>query len=603
MKKIYVCGFLIVLIGWMACISKQKETIPQQVRMYYLDQIAGTDTLVQQLYAKIQNNGTSKELQVLFKSARIAYKKVEFLAEYYNPLTAKAINGAPIPSMDDNDQHKIDQPEGFQMIEPYLFPEYNQSQKQGLIEQVAILKANLVRLKSMASHQDLTNEQIFDALRLEVFRIITLGISGFDAPIAQNSMAEGASALNSIEKVLELYEPEFIGDKRTSLTQVQSSLRKAITYLTASKDFNSFDRMHFITTYGNPISTSILNASIALGNEKFKDLRALRADARTLFDENAFDANYYTASYDAHSSKEKSELGKELFYDAILSGAGNRSCGSCHRPEMAFTDGKMKSDALDGSQVRRNAPTLLNAGLQPALFYDNRVSYLEDQATEVINNKDEMHGSLPIAVQKLKKNKDYLLLFKKAFPNDIDPINDYHIRNALGSYIRTLSSLNSPFDKYVRGDKSQLNPEEVRGFNLYMGKGKCGTCHFTPLFNGTVPPDFKTTETEIIGVPSTFDAKKIDPDLGKYDLRKLDLYKNAFKTPTVRNIAMTAPYMHNGVFKTLEEVIDFYNEGGGVGLGMDIPNQTLPFDKLNLTQKEKKEIIAFLKKLTDNTSL
>lgn len=602
MKKIYVFGFLIVLIGWMACMSKQKDTIPQQVRNYYLDQIATTDTLIKQLDSKIQNNGSAGELQILFKSARMAYKKAEFLAEYYTPLTAKAINGAPIPSMDDNDQHKIDQPEGFQMIEPFLFPEYDQSKKHELSEQVGILKANLMRLKSMATHQELANEQIFDALRLEVFRIITLGISGFDAPIAQNSMAEAASALNSIEKVLALYESEFTGGKKATLTQVQSSLRRAIVYLTASKDFNSFDRMHFITTYGNPISSSILNASIALGNEKFKELRALKANVRTLFDEDAFDADYYTASYDAHSSEEKSELGKELFYDSILSGAGNRSCATCHRPEMAFTDGKKRSKALDGSALRRNAPTLLNAGFQPALFYDNRVSYLEDQATEVINNKDEMHGSLSIAVQNLKKNKDYVQLFKKAFPKDMDPINDYHIRNALGSYIRTLSSLNSPFDKYVRGDKSQLTPEEVKGFNLYMGKGKCGTCHFTPLFNGTVPPDFRTIETEIIGVPSTPNSKKIDPDLGKYDLRKLNLYKNAFKTPTVRNIAMTGPYMHNGVFKTLEEVIDFYNEGGGVGLGMDIPNQTLPFDKLNLTQKEKKEIISFLKKLTDNAT-
>ncbi|WP_449438451.1 cytochrome-c peroxidase [Pedobacter steynii] len=244
---------------------------------------------------------------------------------------------------------------------------------------------------------------------------------------------------------------------------------------------------------------------------------------------------------------------------------------------------------------------MLNAGLQAASFYDNRVNYLEDQATDVISSADEMHGSMPTAVKRLKENPAYVLKFNVAFPKSKESVSDYNIRNALGSYIRTLTSLNSPFDKYVRGDKTKLTKQELNGFNLYMGKAKCGTCHFTPLFNGTVPPDFRVTETEVIGVPLNANSKEIDTDPGKYNLRKLTLYKNAFKTPTVRNIALTAPYMHNGIYKTLEEVVDFYNEGGGVGLGMDIPNQTLPFDKLNLTDTEKKDIVAFLKKLTDNT--
>ncbi|ETZ20883.1 cytochrome-c peroxidase [Pedobacter sp. V48] len=600
MKKISIA--LLIALSSLGCVKTQKPLPTDLVKQHYILQVAKADTLVKQLYNKVQGNAPEDSIKQVFKAARLAYKKTEFLAEYYNPLTAKSINGAPISSMDDNDQHKIDAPEGFQVIESFIFPHYSSNQKKELLQEIGILKSNFIRLKSVAEHQELANAQVFDALRTEVFRIITLGISGFDAAIAQNSMAEGAVALISVKEVLIIYKSDFKNDKQNKFNSTLQLLNKSIDYLSASRDFNKFDRMQFITGYANPLSASILSLSQLLGNPEFKELRALKANSPTLFDENAFDPNYYTASYDAHTTKEKAALGKILFYDVILSGSKNRSCGSCHKPELAFTDGLAKNAALNGkSRVKRNTPTILNAGLQSALFYDNRVNYLEDQATDVISSADEMHGSLPIAVKRLKENQKYVLKFKEAFPKSTESVSDYNIRNALGSYIRTLTSLNSPFDKYVRGDKSQLTKQELNGFNLYMGKGKCGTCHFTPLFNGTVPPDFRVTETEVIGVPLTAVAKEIDTDPGKYNLRKLTLYKNAFKTPTIRNIELTGPYMHNGIYKTLEEVIDFYNDGGGFGLGMDIPNQTLPFDKLNLTVTEKQDIVAFLKTLTDNT--
>ena len=142
--------------------------------------------------------------------------------------------------------------------------------------------------------------------------------------------------------------------------------------------------------------------------------------------------------------------------------------------------------------------------------------------------------------------------------------------------------------------------QNKKGFNLFSGKAKCATCHFIPLFNGLVPPEFVETETEVLGVPETTDKTKprLDPDLGKYNTSKSVIHKHSFKTPTVRNIELTAPYMHNGVFNSLEEVLDFYNDGGGQGLKIAPENQTLPPDKLNLTKKEMQDIIAFMKSLT-----
>jgi cytochrome c peroxidase len=153
----------------------------------------------------------------------------------------------------------------------------------------------------------------------------------------------------------------------------------------------------------------------------------------------------------------------------------------------------------------------------------------------------------------------------------------------------------------MRGDKSKLSEAEKNGFNLFTGKAKCATCHYIPLFNGLIPPFFSDTESEVLGVPKTKNKKNavIDPDFGKYLFTRSEIHKYAFKIPGLRNIELTAPYMHNGVFNTLEEVMEFYNNGGGAGLKIELPNQTLPPDKLNLSKKEIADVISFMKTLTD----
>jgi cytochrome c peroxidase len=152
----------------------------------------------------------------------------------------------------------------------------------------------------------------------------------------------------------------------------------------------------------------------------------------------------------------------------------------------------------------------------------------------------------------------------------------------------------------MRGEESTFTDEEKLGFNLFMGKALCATCHFVPLTNGTVPPFFTETEKEVIGVPETAKNKKIDDDLGFYWKFEEELHRGMFKTPTIRNADLTGPYMHNGVYNTLEEVMEFYNLGGGGGIGFDLPHQTLPFDELNLTDEEVNAIIAYVKTLSDD---
>jgi cytochrome c peroxidase len=174
---------------------------------------------------------------------------------------------------------------------------------------------------------------------------------------------------------------------------------------------------------------------------------------------------------------------------------------------------------------------------------------------------------------------------------------------AVASYLRSLTALNSDFDRFMRGEYDAMSPKQIEGFNIFMGKGKCATCHFMPLFNGTVPPMFSETESEVIGIPAKVAQSDAQPDddYGKREVVTHALFDRMFKTPTLRNAALTAPYMHNGKYPTLEDVIDFYDRGGGAGIGLKLPNQTLPSEPLNLNDKEKQALISFIHALTDTS--
>ena len=151
----------------------------------------------------------------------------------------------------------------------------------------------------------------------------------------------------------------------------------------------------------------------------------------------------------------------------------------------------------------------------------------------------------------------------------------------------------------MQGDSKSLNKAEIEGYNLFAGKALCGSCHFFPLFNGTVPPFYNETEFEVLGTPEASNNKTLDNDPGRFKVTGIEKQRLAFKTPTIRNVELTAPYMHNGVYSTLEEVIEFYHKGGGAGLGLTVPNQTLPFDSLKLSPVEKHRIILFMRTLTE----
>jgi cytochrome c peroxidase len=593
-KKIAVIVSLIALTTIVSIFCKPEKTAETLlVKQYFDKNLVELQGMVDQPFLSAVNQGDEKAIKKEFLLARQKYKLIEFYIEYFFPTTAVMLNGAPIDEIELG-ENLIKNPTGFQVMEELVFNGEPAANKEELINEIKKMKLNLSRISRFNEQYELTDAQVLDALRLEVFRITSLGITGFDAPIALNSLPESASALRGIHAVLDYY-----GDQTTNV-----AVNGAISFLQSAASYDEFDRLQFTTEFLQPINEGIAALRIKRNIPTAASGSALREEATSMFGKNAFDVNRFVANSASFTSKEKASLGEALFSDAILSNDGTRSCQSCHHASMAFTDGLVKPSGISKAKILdRNTPTLTYAGLQRGFFYDLKAGSLEDQALDVVHHKEEMGGSLDQATIRINRTKKYAKLFKDAFTDSTGTANPWKIQHALASYIRSLSPFTSRLDSYMEGNKSQLSVAEKAGYNLFMGKAKCGSCHFAPIFNGTQAPLFTKSEAEVLGVPAAPDtiAAVIDADPGRFGLYQYPQYKYAFKTPTVRNISKTAPYMHNGVYKTLEQVLDFYNRGGGAGIGIKLDNQTLSGDPLNLNPDEIKSIIAFLNALEDKT--
>ncbi|WP_281309852.1 cytochrome-c peroxidase [Flavobacterium flavigenum] len=593
-KNIFFPILFSFLTFFTSCTKEKTETSVKQDLLIDLEKLENKIVVFKKL---AENEKDSKKIQDYFKETRVLYKKTEWVVEYFVPETARFINGPALDELE-VEENKFLPPNGFQVIEELIFPVYEIKNKTDLVREIAIMRANIAQVKQHLDAISIEEKHIIDAARFEVYRILALGITGFDSPVAQESINEVAPALASIQTIVLKTCKNNSKESLELKSQLKKTISNSILYCTKNKVFNDFDRAAFIKEYLNTISKIIFDLQKQNNIGNVNKNSAVNQNVAILFEKSAFNVNAFIPSSEYAYSEDKVALGNQLFYDTTISKDQKRSCATCHVPEKAFTDGRKTNLSLDGFDLPRNTPTLTYAGLQNALFWDLRQIDLEKQSVDVVQNEKEMHGSFSQIIPLINKDKKYKDLFEKAFPKN-NKIEEWQLQNAIASYIRSLNDFDSRFDLYMRGESNDFSEEEKLGFNLFTGKAKCATCHFIPLFNGTVPPNYSKTEQEVIGTPKDKTAKEISPDLGKYNQFEMDQLKNAFKTPSIRNVAKTAPYMHNGVFTTLEEVVDFYNKGGGKGLGYPVENQTLPFDQLKLSKKEESALVAFMKTLTD----
>lgn len=281
-------------------------------------------------------------------------------------------------------------------------------------------------------------------------------------------------------------------------------------------------------------------------------------------------------------------LGKKLFEEKILSLDSSVSCASCHQPKFAFADTVAFSRGINGQFTKRNTPSVLNMLNRRSFFWDGRAQTLEQQALMPIANKEEMGLPIPVAVNRLNQNPEYKKLFRQVFKQAPNAAN---LAAALAAYERTLETVESKFDDWSNDDTARWTPAEERGRILFLGdKAKCFDCHFMEDFTGD--------EFRNIGLYTDAPGE----DAGRYNISRNKKDRGAFKTPGLRNVAATAPYMHDGRFKTLEEVVNYYNNPKKV-----VPNavNTDPLlqKPLGLTEQEMADLVAFLKTLTDREFL
>ena len=535
----------------------------------------------------LEESSSQEEALINYKAARKAFKLAEPILAFEerdNYLTLDAPNILKVIEEDATDI-KILSPFGFQVIEELLVED---SLDLAAVKRASNTTKNRLKLVQETVAIELNDYHLIWLFRDQVIRVASLGLSGFDSPGLNQSLLESGWTYQTLDTILDVYIENF--NDTAIAKQLMQSLKKSEQELSTG-DFNTFNRYEFIKDHTQQ-QLKLLNKVAEDWEVNYPFELAVKNNASSLFSASTFNNSHFSDQRkQSVYSDARSALGLKLFNDKRLSRSKKMSCATCHQKERAFTDG-----LVHFVNQKRNTPVLPYASLQKAFFYDNRAGSLEGQIVGVVNNEHEFHTDLKTFTQQVIADSSYVKAFDSTYGGEI---SDRTIRNAMANYIRSLNPFDAKFDRNMNKLEETMTATEVKGFNLFLGKAQCGTCHFPPVFNGTVPPYFTNTEMELLGVPDDTLNNKIDDDWGRYDVYQTAERKHFFKTPSIRNIAMTAPYMHNGVYQRLEQVVEFYDHGGGVGMGMNLPLQTLPADSLHLSEEEEMALIAFMKTLTD----
>jgi len=560
--------------------------------------------------SNLADNKQKKNIAEVINRTRLKMKACDFWLRYLEPVAYKKING-PLPVEWETEVfEKFEAPykrEGAGLTLAFQYMEEENAYKDSLQQLITASTASLKTFlaDSITSQLD-SYHHFFLCNRLFLLDLATIYTSGFDCPDTAVIIPELQNMLEQTGFIYNTYNQEF---QQHPLEENYLELyNKAIKFVQdQNKGYEQFDHFSFIKDFVNPLFR--INQQhikkYKVQSSSYMDY-SLDDEALSIFDKHLYRAQNAKGIFSRISDKkilaEIDSIGKLLFYDPILSGDNKRSCASCHKLDNCLADTSMATELKFNSTVPlgRNQPSLINSVYNHLLNLDGKFLTLQDQAKGVITNPEEMGGNEEDVVKKVLSvplYKEYLNRFT-SISNEKEKVSIKHITSALTYFYGKFSNYYSPFDEAMNNNQP-LEEDAKAGFNVFMGKAQCGTCHFAPQFNGIKPP-YINNEFEVIGVPSAEAANHLSNDHGRFAVHAAAETKNAFRTPTIRNTQFTKPYMHNGVYKTMEEVIDFYDAGGGAGKGIAINNQTLPADSLKLTAAEKKQLLAFINSLTEN---
>lgn len=436
--------------------------------------------------------------------------------------------------------------------------------------------------------------ELICAIAIDLQQQYLLTLSGQDRLASDKSLPEFLMVLQAYQKLLNTVASPQIKTfiEREYLSKIADKLQE--------QTFDLLDRVDLYKNHILPATYELLRTTQTMSDLPPSWASHLNLTQPNIFLKGGLNSGYFSELADTGDMEQLSHLGKLLFFDPLLSANNKRSCASCHKPSRAFSDGRQTSMGYDISKrVLRNSPSLLNSTYNLSFSHDMAKADLSEQIISVIYDHQEFRSSTPVILQKLNSSPNYQSLFATAFPNHMG-IDSSQVFMALIAYMEELQDFDSPFDLYMQGSSKQIDQAVVNGYNLFMGKAKCGSCHFPPLYGGLKPMAYQTQEYHSHGVSAhLLFPNKIDPDPGlrRKEIKNdtIDNYKYIYKTPSLRNIAITGPYMHNGIFPELAQVLDYIFEGQQTtSVDASIPAGSFH----HLSEKEKKEIQQFLISLT-----
>jgi cytochrome c peroxidase len=551
-----------------------------------------------------------EKIRLQIDQTRLALKNIDFWLRYLEPISYKQING-PLPVEWETEVfEKFEKPykrEGAGLTLAAIYLDEDTVKSEVLLNLIhSSISATEVFTRDSVAGQLKDYHHFYLCNRLFLLNLAAIYTTGFECPDPKNVIPELRSMLADVHKTYIAYNKGFTNTALSS--QYLEIYLNTINFVNKqSNDFEEFDHYTFIKDFINPLFTKNqqLIKEYNVVSKSYIDY-SLNKNSTSIFSKNLYNGQntkgIFLRVYDNKVLAEIEKIGKLLFYDPILSGNNQRSCASCHKPTQYFTDTLTNTSLqFDGKGfLPRNSPSLINAPYNHLILLDGKHISLQNQTKDVITNPIELGSNEQDVLKKVLSCKEYKEAFKsflKYTPTEKD-ITLEHISSAITLYYGKFSKYYSPFDMAVN-NKETLNENAKKGFNVFMSKAQCATCHFVPQFNGVKPP-YVGSEFEVLGVPTDTNFTSLSPDKGRFNINAANETANAFRTGTVRNASKTAPYMHNGVFRTLEQVIDFYDLGGGNGKGLKVNNQTLSSDSLHLTKDDKTNLIAFINSLTEN---
>jgi cytochrome c peroxidase len=604
---IFATLFGLIVMG--AFRNDDDSNVYKSTYSYFLNAFENSSERMQQYAGSANVNEDS--LRTLIHQVRMDLKPLDFWFRYANPIQYKLING-PLPVEWETEVfEKYEKPykrigSGLTLAEIAL----NDNDSQNVLKYIGSINTalnhfkpdSMIELFKTADHFAFCN-------RLYILNLSTLYTTSFECPDQDQIIPELLSMLKGVRTIYTAYTNTYT---QNPLSVEYLDKYDACIRWVENQPMNPqlFDHFTFISQYVNQLYR--LQANWILKNDfRSKSMLdyTINKEAQSIFDKIIYRGQNTKGVFirvnNTNDLNKIEQLGRLLFNEPLLSGNIQRSCVSCHIPEQGFTD-TTQATALAFNykgKLRRNAPSLLNSEYNHLIMQDGKHLTLQEQALSVITNPEEMNCPESLIMKRVLSCKTYKVILSdlsKLTPQAPEP-SIAHIVSALTYYYSKFSASRSSFDDAMEL-KSDLPREAKRGFNLFMSKAQCATCHFLPIFNGVKPP-FVGSEFEVLGVPDDTVFTKFGADSGRYLINPSFETLYAFRTGTLKNINRTSPYMHNGIYKTLREVVVFYNEGGGNGRGLNLSNQTLSSDKLELTEREISEILVFLGTLNENYTL